>query len=287
MTKARDFSAVYRRLCSAMRSAPEVRTERWQGVDATKNPALATHEMQFVDFEVDLAGREDLEFWRRDVKPNLPWADDHFLERVGGSPLNPGHEWKNWPWASSAEKFRNADEFFNHTYAERFWPKWPRRGNGGDYSGAPQARGDLRKVPKISGAGMRGVDGTPYGDLQDLVDLLCAEPHTRQAYFGMWHPSDNGRGDGGRKPCSLGWQFLVRDGRISVFYPMRSADLRRHFRDDCYLCVRLLLWVLDRCRERGDAAFWAGVFPGTYAMWIGSLHIFSNDYLELINNGGW
>lgn len=283
-TKSRSFSTVFTNLCEAMKRAPEVKTERWQGVDASKNPAMTTNELQFVDFEVDLAGRDDPAYWARDISPNLPWADDHFLERVGGNPLNPGREWRNWPWAASAGRFREND-IFNHTYAERLWPKWPRRGNGGDYSGAPQKSGGIRKRPVVSDVGMRGVEGV-FGDLEDLVELLVREPFTRQAYFTMWHPEDNGSIGGGRRPCSLGWQFLVRDGKIGVFYPMRSVDLRRHFKDDCYLCVRLLLWVLDRCRERGDRAFWDGVVPGTYAMWVGSLHVFSNDYRELLE-GKW
>lgn len=284
--KGMSFNQTFAALCRHMRSAPEVVTERWQGVDATKNPALATHEMTFVEFEVDLRGHEDLDHWRRDIGPNLPWADDHFLERVGGSPLNPGREWANWPWAASAERFRDSGKIFNHTYAERLWPRFPRSGDGGDYSSAPQKPGDLRKQPRVRSAGVRGI-GWKYGDLQDLVDLIANEPCTRQAYIPMFFPEDTGVGDGGRKPCSLGWQFLVRDNKISVFYPMRSVDLRRHFRDDCYLCVRLLLWVLDRCRERGDKKFWAGVVPGTYAMWMGSLHVFKNDHGELVRDGGW
>ncbi len=284
--KSSSFSLVYRDLCRMMRGAPAVKTERWQGVDATKNPAMATRELLDVLIEVDLDGREDLDHWRRDAGPNLPWADAHMEERVGGSPLNPGAEWRNWPWAASADKFRESD-LFNHTYMERLWPKYPRRGDGGDYSKFPHKGGELRKIPRVSGSPMRGISGQSYGDLQDLVELLVKEPHTRQAYFGMWHPDDNGVGDGGRKPCSLGWHFMVRDSKIGVRYFMRSVDLRRHFRDDVYLAVRLLLWVLDRCRERGDREFWRSVTPGPFAMWMTSLHVFANDHAMLMRGEDW
>ena len=284
--KPTSFAVVYRRLCEQMKRAPVVKTERWQGIDASKNPSMATRELRHVYFEVDLGGVEDLNHWQRDIGPNLPWADDHFLERVGGSPLNPGREWENWPWATSADKFRDGEaKIFNHTYAERLWPKWPRRGSGGDYSVYPNPN-SLRRAPQVQGAPMRGISGTPYGDLQDLVEFLTGEPHTRQAYFGMWHPEDNGRGDGGRKPCSLGWQFLVRDDRIDVTYVMRSVDLRRHFRDDCYLAVRLLLWVLDRCREVRPE-FWIKVKPGNYDMLMTSLHVFANDHAMLVRGEDW
>lgn len=32
------------------------------------------------------------------TKANLPWAEDHFQERVGREPTNPGREYLNWPW---------------------------------------------------------------------------------------------------------------------------------------------------------------------------------------------
>lgn len=282
--KSPTFAAVYRNLVTAMRAAPPVRTERWQGVDVSRDPSSTTYELTNVVFEVDLAGVEDLDHWRGDVRPNLPWADDHFAERVCGSPLNPGAEWRNWPWASSADKHRKND-IFNHSYSERLWPRWPRHGNGGDYSGVPQRENDLRKQPNIANAGMRGI-AHRYGDLQDLVELLAGEPHTRQAYIPMFFPEDTGVGDGGRKPCSLGWHFLCRDDQLGVFYPMRSVDLRRHFKDDCYLCVRLLLWVIDRCRER-NPEFWNNVKPGTYGMWMSSLHVFRNDYEMLMRGEAW
>ena len=31
------------------------------------------------------------------IEPDLPWAENHFLERVNGLPLNPGEQWQNWP----------------------------------------------------------------------------------------------------------------------------------------------------------------------------------------------
>jgi hypothetical protein len=278
--KAGSFAVVYRNLCTYLKNAPQVKTERWQGQDVSKNPAATTYERTNVTFEVDLGGIEDLHHWRRDIGPNLPWADDHFEERVSGAPLNPGREWKNWPWATSADKFREG-EIFNHTYAERLWPKWPRRGNGGEY---PNISGMLRRSPNITTTPTTGI-GWTYGDLEDLVQMLVEEPHTRQAYIPLFFPEDTGKGDGGRKPCTLGYHFMVRKGRMNIFYPMRSVDLRRHFRDDCYLAVRLLLWVLSKCRAR--STWWADVVPGTYAMWMTSLHVFENDHIILREGGNW
>jgi thymidylate synthase len=122
-----------------------------------------------------------------------------------------------------------------------------------------------------------------YGDLQDLVEMLATEPYTRQAWIPLFFPEDTGIGDKGRKPCTLGYQFLVRDGELHMYYPLRSCDFIRHWRDDCYLAVRLLLWVLDRCRHV-NPDFWADVVPGTYAMHMTSLHIFSSDVDSLMKS---
>lgn len=271
LSTAGTFQKVWDDMVTAMRLAPIVKTERWQGVEANQE----TRELRNAIFGI-IMDTEDLDYWRRDIRPNLPWADDHFMERVSGHPLNPGEQWKNWPWSNPANAFRKQGRF-NHSYMERLWPKYARRTDDGilpirGTSSLPRGypRGDIRSKFGI---------GHGYGDLQDLVNLLANEPYTRQAWIPLFFPEDTGRGDSGRKPCTLGYQFTVRDGRLNVFYPMRSCDLRRHFRDDCYLAVRLLLWILDRCRELRPE-FWDNVVPGDYSMWVTSLHIFATDKVE-------
>ena len=51
---------------------------------------------------------EDLPTLVDQIKPNLPWANDHFEERVGGLPLNPppSNEW--WPFnRKKNQQFKN------------------------------------------------------------------------------------------------------------------------------------------------------------------------------------
>lgn len=252
------------------RCSVRVETERWQGVQANQ----ATLELPDVNFRVDLLGIEDLDHWRKDCQPNLPWADDHFLERVGGEPLNPGEEWRKWPWSRSADTHRK-DLAFNHTYMERMWPRYARRTEGGRLPQDPLP-GALRRHPASDHRPKQGI-AWPYGDLQDLVELLVAQPHTRQAWIPLFFPEDTGVADGGRKPCTLGYQVIMRDRRASIWYPLRSCDFTRHWRDDCYLAVRLLLWVVDRCRERSDV--WKEVKPGMFGFHATSLHIFARDKL--------
>ncbi len=273
-----DFPGVLRGLRDKFLSAPRVENARWQGRDMGNDPAARMYELRNVCFEADLGGIEDLDHWRQEVQPNLPWADLAFEERVGGQPLNPGKAWESWPWGKSADRFRSGDQMFNHSYPERLWPKYARQGREASEGRLPLAGGRGEPPGAVPARGI----GHSRGDLLDLVDLLVRDPYTRQAWIPLFFPEDTGWGDGGRKMCSLGYQFLRRGNDLSVWYPLRSCDLVRHFRDDVYLAVRMLLWVLQQCR-RGDADRWVGCRPGTYAMHMTSLHCFENDMVKMRN----
>jgi thymidylate synthase len=119
-----------------------------------------------------------------------------------------------------------------------------------------------------------------YGDLGDVVDLLHLEPMTRQAYIPLFFPEDTGVGDGGRKPCTLGYQFIMRHEMLHIYYPLRSCDFANHFADDVYLAVRLLLWILNQLRQRDER--WTTVAPGTLTIHATSLHMFINDYHQMV-----
>jgi hypothetical protein len=253
----------------------------WQSIDVTKRPEMVTHEVQWWGFKVDLKSYDPVDFgegpsitdMQRDIMPNLPWADDHFEERVCGLPLNPGTEWSNWPYAKSADAFRK-DGMFNHTYAERYWPRHATMLNA--VATADEALDVYRQVAHnlISHCGIR----YNYGDLGDVVKQLVKDQYTRQAILPVFFPEDTGAVHGDRVPCSIFYQFMVRNGRLGIFYYLRSCDFVRHFRDDIYLTVRLQLWMIDRLKEHG-----IDVAPGKFLMQIGSLHIFRNDWQVLFN----
>lgn len=251
-----------------------VHTERWQGVNAANKPEMRTTELLNFFGAVDLRGQDRLAAYRAEVRPNLPWADDHFDERVAGAPFNPGTHYATWPYAGSAEAQLERDGgMYNHNYMERYWPKQA------GYLGMPTktAREWNQGMLGRSWPGSRLGIRHQYGDLQDMVKLLAEEPLTRQAYLPIFFPEDTGKGDGGRKPCTLGYHFMMRENRLHVFYPMRSCDFVRHFRDDIYLTVRLLLWVIGRCQALNPDD-WHNVRPGVFSMFTSSLHVFANDW---------
>jgi thymidylate synthase len=278
-----NFVVAIKRARDTFKDAPIVHTERWQGIDISGKKEMATHEVKHHLMHVDLGGREDPEYYRRQIQPNLPWADDHFAERVCGAPINPGEQWRHWPWGHSAANFLDHGGMFNHNYMERYWPKFagmlPPTDSGKEWA---KKFGDTYRGSDLNELANKGIYHA-LGDLDDVVDQLVREPLTRQAMLPVFFPEDTGATHGGRVPCSIAYQFFMRNNKLDVSYWLRSCDFTRHFRDDIYLTIMLLLWVLQQCRQRGDER-WMAVRPGEYVMLITSLHMFRNDFIKEFAN---
>ena len=259
-----DFKAITAGLHYQLMEAVPVDTGHWQSL---KNvPHTATRELQNVVIETTIPqDRMDAALW---VEPNLPWAEDHFQERVGGEPTNPGSQYMNWPWYDPTWAAQGQERKFSHTYQERMWPRW--------------ANHRSREL-QDQNVGIR----YRYGDLQDLVNLLAREPTTRQAYLPIWFPEDTGAHHKERVPCTLGYHFLLRGGLLHVTYFIRSCDFLRYLRDDVYMAMRLGQWILDKAEDTfyetnewkiaGTPNPWLTAEMGILHMHIVSLHIFEGD----------
>jgi hypothetical protein len=253
-----------------------LKNERWQSLDIAAQPGHEMREVFNTSFEVAI-NNEDYHEYHTDIEPNLPWADDHFEERVWGVPLNPGVQWANWPYANSADKFRTEGKQFSHTYMERYWPQLANI--------VHTASGDVNPL-KLVKKGIR----YRYGDLLDVANHLHDHPETRQAYLPVWFPEDTGVVHGERVPCTLGYHFMMRHGYLHMTYYIRSCDYTRHFRDDLYLSLRLQLWMLDKLRSIEEGAhprqkkstlLWPKVHPGIFVFHCASMHIFQGDFEQL------
>lgn len=280
--KFKNFTEAYTDIRELMiEEANVVHSRRWQGAEIADNPEMATFELTHLNLQVNLDWcEEDLEAHQTDIKPDLPWADDHFEERVGGYPINPGVHWANWMHndKKGAAHFLDERGKFNHNYMERYWPRFA------GHVATPTAVGSQWRrefkeslLPGIPPMPHRGIL-YEYGDLNDVIKLMVDDPYTRQAYLPVWFPEDTGGGSK-RTPCTIGYHFLMRDGKLDVTYHIRSCDFYKHFRNDVYFTVRLLLWVLQRARSIDPA--WREVTVGQFVMQIGSLHVFRRDW-ELI-----
>lgn len=245
----------------------KVDTGHWQALEGV--PHTETRELRNVCLEYEIPpSQTDLSI---EVDPNLPWAEEEFKNRVNGEPYNPHPSVVNWPWYSP-DWAASESGYYSHTYAERYWPK-----HAGGKGLPPCPGGDPQGIAPHKGIRF------DYGDLQDVVSLLAKHPYTRQAYLPVWFPEDTGAVHGERVPCSLGYHWLLRDGRLHVNYFIRSCDFLRYLRDDIYLTCRLTQWLVEQLRNKvlvedeESQPFWDGVEPGDLTMLIGSLHIFEGD----------
>lgn len=242
-------------------------TERWQAQEVNATMCEFLH----YQFRMALTAGTDIDEWQKLIDANYPWAEDHFKERVCGWPLNPGIEWANWPWANKADESRSKNGMFNHNYMERFWPKFA---DAYHPTTTPQEFEDwMTDVGQEPMMGLRH----EYGDLGEMIQMLAEEPSTRQAYLPIWFPEDTSYANKGRKPCTLGYHFILRNGRLDITYHIRSCDFYRHFDDDVYMAVRLAIHVLQSCRIINPNV-WNHVQLGELVMNITSLHMFLSDY---------
>jgi thymidylate synthase len=183
--------------------------------------------------------------------PNLPWAENHFQERINGKPLNPGVQWENWPYyykSKDDKRFRsNKGILFDHTYMERFWPE--------------KKEGIRYKM----------------GDLNDIIERLKNNLFNRQSFLSIWHPEDQSNDKSNKRiPCTLGYYFQCRNNKLNVNYFIRSCDAIRHLNNDLYMTGRLLQYVAEKIGQN--------IKVGKIYVWIGNLHCFKTDlqYLKKI-----
>lgn len=249
-----DFEALFSELQHRLLQEEPFNVGEWQSKKIGENPMQHMRELRNVSFEMPIG--PDKERLAEQVGAHLPWAEDHFQERVSGEPMNPAPSEEWWPFAQKVNRDHKSEEGgkFSHTYPERIWPK--------------QAGG---RTNSTAGGMNRGIRFF-YGDLDDLVTLLVKSPNTRQAYLPIWFPEDTGAAHGKRVPCTLGYHFQIRGNRLDITYYMRSCDLIRHFQDDVYMAGRLAQWVCDQLNHYGGHTL-----PGNLYMHIANLHVFEGD----------
>lgn len=258
-----------------MEEGRQIQTQRWQAQDLSDKKGSSMVELLHVALSMRMPTM-DLEYYRRAVQPNLPWADDHFEERVCRAPINPGTQWAKWPWGNYAKDsldWNNGTQF-NHNYMERYWPKLAGVNKVPTKTREEWFEMQKRRAGDIPHKGIRH----RYGDLDDLIELFCKEPDTRQGYFPIWFPEDTGTAHSGRKPCTLGYQFIIRNNKLDITYYIRSCDMNRHFRDDVYLTIRLGHYILERMKQYSPN--YDGIRLGEFNMHITNLHMFIGDFTQ-------
>lgn len=230
---------------------------KWQTLDISESSAHSTYELLNVTFWYQMPAT--VPGAQQHIEPDLPWAERHFQERVGGKPINPGVEHANWPYHAGKVELHQHGGKYDHNYMERIWPSDLVFGTELDY--------DSPNGHRFTGYRF------PVGDLDDVVTLLAEDMGTRQAYLPIWYPEDTGATCGQRVPCSLGYHFIIRDGVLHCQYNLRSCEIYRHFTNDIYMAVRLSQWVVEQLGLVHDVS----VGLGQLTTHVVSLHGFVGD----------
>ena len=239
--------------------AKKLVSNKWQGLSNGKGFNM----IEIFDSVIRTQIPSSMEALQEFCQPDLPWAENHFQERISGEPTNPGNTYKDWPYYRE-DDYRKGGKF-THTYQERFWPK--------------EANRDRLHLWEQN----RGIR-FGLGDLNDVIIHLSINPDSRQAYLPIWFPEDTGVLHGGRVPCTLGYLFNIRDGFLHCSYFLRSCDYIRHFKNDVYMAGRLMQHILDKLKERTEIVKgmdFNKVKIGYLKMVIDSFHIFETDLFEL------
>lgn len=113
-----------------------------------------------------------------------------------------------------------------------------------------------------------------HWQLDKNIEELKKHPETRQAIIEI-HDRDKDQAKMGKEriPCSMFYQFMIRDGKLDVIYVMRSSDFATHFQNDMWLAMGL----------RDFIARHVGIEPGKFIMFVSSLHIYKKDWDVLQN----
>lgn len=109
-------------------------------------------------------------------------------------------------------------------------------------------------------------------NLDTIINELKRNNDSRQAWLPVFSPDDlQGIGGGFRLPCTLGYQFVIREGLLHIIYNQRSADIFTHFGNDVALAWRLKNYVAEK----------VGVQSGYLYHNITSFHAYQKDWGKL------
>lgn len=114
---------------------------------------------------------------------------------------------------------------------------------------------------------------TGQHDERDQLDLafciLQTRPITRQCWVSLWRPYDLAMGESTKDlPCTIGWQFLVRDNALNMVAYMRSNDAWLGTPYDVYTFCSIQKLLA------GDL----GLKVGTYHHHVGSFHLYDKNF---------
>lgn len=119
-------------------------------------------------------------------------------------------------------------------------------------------------------------DDCKCNELEVVVKMLQHDPDSRQAVAMIWRPSDLYNAERkARKstPCTICWQFLLRQGYLHMITTMRSNDAWLGLPYDLYAFTSIQRLMAGEL----------GAKLGMYVHNVGSLHIYEKNWQKVEN----
>lgn len=188
---------------------------------------------------------EMLEFMFKDEAKNiLDYCNKEFGDRLNPEGVNPGESYKIREDLWQKLMSKTSEGKFDYTYSERYHPH------------------------------ARNENGYQFNQVQEVIDTLKEDEHSRRAMLMVFFPEDTLRASGAatRIPCSVSYQFLIRNNKLQCIYYIRSNDYFKHFPIDITLTSMLMEWVRTSLMET-----YPGLKPGALHYFAGSLHAYNED----------
>jgi len=205
-------------------------SESMQNIDTQGQEGFDRLEVFGYDYRINGA----MKFQDFEDLPHFDWAEAELRERISNQALNPGNAWRKWPevWAKFLLTPESKPALFHYAYAER-----------------------------ISCA----------NQLANVASELRKRPNSRRCIISIWSLNDSGRIEAlARIPCSMYYQFVLRDNELHMIYNMRSCDIALHFPYDVALACGLRDYVITLLHDEK-------IKPGWFQHNIGSLHAYRKD----------
>jgi thymidylate synthase len=133
-----------------------------------------------------------------------------------------------------------------------------------------------RKIRSFSDDGRRffGAYGPKFIEqLSYAVHTLATDPGSRQAVISIWREQPPATKD---TPCTLSWQFLVRDHHLHCVATMRSSDLWTGWPFDVFNFSMAAAVVALELRLVGG--WWRDLKLGHLCLTAGSQHLYKLDW---------
>ena len=173
----------------------------------------------------------------------IDYCQKELSDRLAGVARNPGEAHKSR--YSIWEEFLEDQQKFSYTYSERI--------------SDPALESD---------------------QIKKVIEELTESPDSRQAIVQIFNYLYDDKNIGGkhRIPCSLHYQFLLRNKKLHGIYCMRSNDLLTHYVVDIWLACQIQMHIAKMLSRRlGEE-----VGVGSFTYFGGSLHAYAKDFPNFV-----